>query len=116
MICYDGYRQDMSANNRRNNTHKDKKNMKKIQAAAAFGNQIYEMLEHDDDADNDQQPELIHAHRVSFEDDQPAAKKQKSNIHDRIRAAKESMTQNKIQESQNKFNTAYQAMAKFNSN
>lgn len=112
MICYDGYKQDMSAKNRRSSYSNQEH--KSLEAAAAFGTQMYNML-NEDNEDTADQPDHIHAHQIMFDDEhiQPASKKQKTNIHERIKLAKQAMKQDHQQDQQATFNTAYQAMAKY---
>ena len=63
-----------------------------------------------------QSENVIHAHQIICDDDDaPEAKRSKTNIHERILAAKQAMKQQSTQDSQDKFNTAYQAMTLLNS-
>lgn len=112
IICYDGYKQDMSEKNRRSlKTNKDQKNLR---VAAAFGEQMYEMLQQE--PTQTQSENIIQAHQITYDDDDaPEAKRSKTNIHERILAAKQAMKQQSTQDSQDKFNTAYQAMTLLNS-
>ena len=111
IICYDGYKQDMSEKNRRNRDNKDNKEGKNLRAAVAFGEQMYEMMNNEPDTTEHNQ--LIQTHHISYDDDeeQPATKRQKINIHERMLIAKQAMKQQKSETTQDKFNIAFRTMA-----
>ena len=90
IICYDGYKQDMSRDNRRNNqdNKRDRSEQDKLQAAAAIGHKFMKACE-EEGAGNQDHPimaieEGINAHQVRFDDDEHEQQPKKVKISDRL--------------------------------
>ena len=110
LICYDGYKQDMS---KENGKYTQKKEIKNLRAAAAFGQEVYEAIQQNcQEQSNNTQKNAFQLQTVHLNEDDEDRQEAKPSIFNRIKRICTARNQIKDEKEDDKLTSIFERMEK----